>query len=448
MSISVTGFIHFFVNEFDADAVIARWWQHWQDKKHMMYFGRTPEEIKQIWKNNNAAELGTLMHRDIEYTWKGISLPEENTSVEFKHFINYREFYVKPKGWLPYRVEGRIFHEELDLAGSVDMVYKCPDGSIAVHDWKRSKEIKYEGFENQRMKYPLEHLPDANYHHYCLQLNLYRRILEEKYNERVSAMAMVIFFPANVTYVVIQVPWMDKEIDDMFAIRKMMIAPPIPPEIELNKDARGPLGILIQTCDVPAVCRVGDPYKLYDSFHQELSGTPTGGYEKIPPLLKETIVKYHALTGLLVMKPTQRVHRDHSVFFGCIASAEVHNPVGLIGLLDYHCSATIELTNRIPLQDLIRTQYMMFVTGLTFVDYIAINTERPDNMTYLRTHPSEVFVKWMEPCLFYFSGCLSDTFNEDGTLAHKPPSPEFYAKLAPAPVWSVTTRDMFAELYS
>ena len=35
-----------------------------------------------------------------------------------------------------------IWDKELKFAGSIDMVYENPDGSLMIYDWKRSKAIK------------------------------------------------------------------------------------------------------------------------------------------------------------------------------------------------------------------------------------------------------------------------------------------------------------------
>jgi nucleoside-diphosphate-sugar epimerase len=39
------------------------------------------------------------------------------------------------------KFEWMIFDEDLKLAGSIDMVYENPDGTLSIYDWKRSKDI-------------------------------------------------------------------------------------------------------------------------------------------------------------------------------------------------------------------------------------------------------------------------------------------------------------------
>ena len=127
------------------------------------------------------------------------------------------------KGFEPYRTEWLVFKEDIKLAGSIDMLYMKPDGTIAIYDWKRAKEIKFEN-SFQNMVAPLDHLPDTNYWHYSLQLNIYRRILEELYDITVSELALVVLHPNNRQYKVIELNRMDDEVSAMFAHRAEQLA--------------------------------------------------------------------------------------------------------------------------------------------------------------------------------------------------------------------------------
>jgi hypothetical protein len=71
----------------------------------------------------------------------------------------------------------------------------------------------------------IEHLPDAKFWHYSLQLNMYKTILEEKYGKTIDALYLVCLHPENInkTYELLKVPFLDKEIKDMFDYRKTQI---------------------------------------------------------------------------------------------------------------------------------------------------------------------------------------------------------------------------------
>ena len=56
--------------------------------------------------------------------------------------------------------------------------------------------IKYNNYKYSTLK-GLQHLMDTNFNHYSLQLNLYRFILESKYNFKVKNMYIVCLHPAN-----------------------------------------------------------------------------------------------------------------------------------------------------------------------------------------------------------------------------------------------------------
>jgi hypothetical protein len=224
--ISCTGFIHNFCQEFDADAIIDKMMsgRNWRASK---YFGMTREEIKASWDTNRdeASGAGTQMHLDIEHYNNadpvGNLAADDYTPLdgcEWQYFLKYERRHRIPRGFTPYRTEWLVFKEDIKLAGSIDMVYKKADGTYAIYDWKRSKEIKYEN-KYQSCKAPLDHLPDTNYWHYSLQLNVYRKILEELYGVVISEMALVVLHPNADSYKVIQLNRMDAEVDAMFAWR-------------------------------------------------------------------------------------------------------------------------------------------------------------------------------------------------------------------------------------
>ena len=76
---------------------------------------------------------------------------------------------------------------------------------------------------------PLDHLPDTNYWHYSLQLNIYRRILQELYGVVVSELALVVLHPNFDHYRVIQLNMMDDEVEAMFQVRAERLRNPPPP---------------------------------------------------------------------------------------------------------------------------------------------------------------------------------------------------------------------------
>ncbi len=133
----------------------------------------------------------------------------------------------------PWRTEWCVYWEEYKLAGSIDMVFRDPHtGALEVHDWKRVGKPLDPGHANERWpKFSrgcpgLEHVPDNEYWHYAMQLNLYKRMLEQPaYGERVTALVLVVLHPDNRDYRRIELPVLDREIDAVLAYRRTQLRP-------------------------------------------------------------------------------------------------------------------------------------------------------------------------------------------------------------------------------
>lgn len=220
---SVTTWIHSHFKHFDADKVIKQMMasKKWSQNK---YFNKTPEEIKAIWEANRdeAAKAGTKMHYDIECYYNSVAV--DNSSVEFSYFMNFVRDHPHLK---PYRTEWMVWDEELRLAGSIDMVFFDErSSSLMIYDWKRSREIiRNKQFEEYSTTECISHLPDTNFWHYSLQLNTYKAILEKNYGKKVTDLRLVCLHPSNINknYIIIDVPNLKEEIDELFSLRYKQI---------------------------------------------------------------------------------------------------------------------------------------------------------------------------------------------------------------------------------
>ena len=222
---SVTTWNHSHFSKFDADKTINGILKskNMNDPSYK-YYGMTREQIKESWANKGAAAsgAGTDMHYDIECYYNG--QPVENDSIEFKYF---KEFVANFPELKPYRTEWMVYYEELKLSGSIDMVFENPDGTLQIYDWKRVQEIKYENTYGKACATTecIKHLPDTNFWHYSLQLNTYKRILEEKYGKKITGLFLVCLHPENPykTYDRIQLPILEQEMTELFELRKQQL---------------------------------------------------------------------------------------------------------------------------------------------------------------------------------------------------------------------------------
>ena len=223
---SITTFLHQFFPHFDPDVVIPKMMKskNWPNSK---WFGMSAAAIKAAWSANGkeSSEAGTAMHLGIEMVMNGAEAIVEDSikaSIEWRYFWNY--WRDDCKIWEPWRTEWEVWDEDLKLSGSVDMIYRNKkDGTFAVYDWKRAKEIKMENtFEGGYG--PVSHLPNCNYWHYTLQLNLYRWLLEKHYGVVVSEMALVVIHPNNKNFKRYKLNRLEDEIEGVIEARRLAVA--------------------------------------------------------------------------------------------------------------------------------------------------------------------------------------------------------------------------------
>jgi hypothetical protein len=253
-NVSCTGFVHEFFGHFDAKAIIAKMRKgpKWATSK---YYGKTDKEIMDEWSANGktASEAGTAMHLAIEQFLHGSSeqiKPGMFETVEWKYFMKF--WNDCGHDLEPYRSEWEVFTDSLEplpserkikLCGSIDMVFRRKsDGKFVIYDWKRSKEIKSENSYESGLC-PLEHLPDTNYWHYTMQLNVYKWILEKYYGLEVADLYLVIIHPDQPSYRRMRLNIMTDEVEDMIECRRLAVEAgckqsvilPIPEHVEQSK---------------------------------------------------------------------------------------------------------------------------------------------------------------------------------------------------------------------
>ena len=216
--ISVTKLIHHFFPEFNATEVIKK--MRASPKFELgEYAGMTDRQIQAKWRSGSAQ--GTQLHLAIEQFLNGADQlidPTIIATIEWSYFLKFWEKYRDQIA--PYRLEWTVWVEELKLAGSIDGVFqRKSDGAFLLYDWKRSKDIKMENAYQSGFG-PLAHLPDTNYWHYTIQLNIYRWILENYYGLRIAEMYLVILHPNFKSFRRIAVNRLEEEIEEIMDWRR------------------------------------------------------------------------------------------------------------------------------------------------------------------------------------------------------------------------------------
>lgn len=215
----VSSIVAKFFREFDA--------QYWSMRKCN---GDTVEaaRLREEWdfKGCIASQVGTYLHKQIEDFLNGKRdidtmcdvcyngcYKQVCTQVDITREWTFFKAFHSVVGYTPFRTEWRVYDTDARMAGTIDLVCACSDGTYEIYDWKRSNKVNPD--ETNRWSSGingLEHLTDTSYSHYCLQQNLYRYMLERNYGIRISRMNLVVLHPDYSSYRIVPVPRMDREV--------------------------------------------------------------------------------------------------------------------------------------------------------------------------------------------------------------------------------------------
>ena len=206
---SVTSLIEKFFPFFDEEAYI---------EKFMKESGKSRDEV--VRKMLEPSERGTFMHQQIEYFLKG--KPHEEDFKEFKMFRKFHEEQIVRRGFTFYDAEKIVTLPQYGIAGTVDALFRKPDGGFVMVDWKRSKNLIIDGYPKKygtgRGLSILSHLDNSSYYHYELQQSFYKYILETEYGMKVSSMILCVLHPDYDRYYTIRLSdYRKEEVEEMVA---------------------------------------------------------------------------------------------------------------------------------------------------------------------------------------------------------------------------------------
>jgi len=253
MEESLTTFIKHFHSPFDDVQEAARCAR--EAKPRTKYFGKTADEILQIWQDRRVR--GQQLHEYLELFYNDCHDPNDTRARDrsFAHFLAYQEEVVKKNDLVPFRTELRNFdvYDDDDLVvggggggraasepvrrrrnkrklmcGTADMIYirrqdigHADRGlNVVVFDWKFLNKMWTTGREGVNMFAPFDDMPDCNLYHYYVQLNGYRYMLEKRTPLFVTDMYVVDFGEDNAAYQMYQVPDMQVKIRIAIQMRR------------------------------------------------------------------------------------------------------------------------------------------------------------------------------------------------------------------------------------
>ena len=217
---SATTWVGSLFPSFDSDLVITKMMasKKWPQSP---YFGKTRRNIKEQWKRggHQAALAGTAMHDTIEQFYNNREI--EIDSLELEFFMDFDK--AIGSQLTPYRTEWRVWDSDLRIAGTVDMLFENSDKTLSLYDWKRCKLIKKDNPWESASVPCIAHLPNSNYWHYALQLNMYKFILEKNYKKKIKEMFLVCLHPNNTnqSFIRLEVPTLESEMKNLIGLLRL-----------------------------------------------------------------------------------------------------------------------------------------------------------------------------------------------------------------------------------
>lgn len=171
---SVTTLIGKAFEKFDAEAIA---------KKN---YGDNWKEYVEKWDKigAEAAYAGTRLHHNCEClileNEQQCYLPENITETINFNLAKKKIYEIKNiKNAIKFEPEKLVFSERLGLAGSIDCLVTNNDNSYIIFDFKNIKTLKMENaFGKTGIIQCTKNMPDTNYWHYALQLQLYEILLK------------------------------------------------------------------------------------------------------------------------------------------------------------------------------------------------------------------------------------------------------------------------------
>lgn len=220
---SVTGVINKFKPKFEEDK-----WARIKAKS----LNISVDEMKFLWSEKNlySTTLGTELHRMIECAYIGESYNFESNKVRHvlgdtayekfgEHLFtiarHFKSFYTETKANIT-PIANELVVGDIDgtrICGTLDMLaYNKQEDCLEIYDFKTNKSIAYNSIYKERYNEPLNNLEVCEYNTYCLQLSIYKYIIEKYTSLRIKNLYIVWFNRDNTDYKLITCKYLQEQV--------------------------------------------------------------------------------------------------------------------------------------------------------------------------------------------------------------------------------------------
>lgn len=163
--------------------------------------------------SNEPVNLDEETHLNIHHYIKqhGEGMPQNDVVFDqFRAFYNHHFESISP-----YRTNWKIYDDETWILGTIDLLSDNRDGTFSLYNWKINGNIQRNPhFTAGDLIF--EDAAEYNYVCYSLEMNIYKRILEQCYHLPISNMYFVQFHPTLDAYRLYPVEIMNKKTDALF----------------------------------------------------------------------------------------------------------------------------------------------------------------------------------------------------------------------------------------
>tara|TARA_Y200000002_G_scaffold50659_1_gene36549 strand:+ start:111 stop:992 length:882 start_codon:yes stop_codon:yes gene_type:complete len=223
----IKDFTSIFFSIFPVEKTLRRLMNNRKYSKHPKYYNKSEKYILKKWNKSeqNKNDLDNKLHRSIRlYQDVNNIIPAYIAPMEYYFFRRFQK-YANQRGWVAYRNDWDIFHEELKLVGRVDMIYRHKNKKdFVLVEWKRKNTIIKKGI--QHAKFPVEKLVDSEWNRFVVTINLYKQILEIKYNCKIREMLLVNMYagyPSHTDFHIHKIPSIRNEVIRLCKYRLSLI---------------------------------------------------------------------------------------------------------------------------------------------------------------------------------------------------------------------------------
>ena len=237
--LSVTGFIHKFVKEFNRDEQSKKYFEKHKDEEGFLEKFPDVEAVLYSWdyKNWHAVFEGSTLHNYGENFLHNKILPYpticERGKIKFSeiestykkmesHFHNFYRDFVEGGRLVPIKSEVVMGSELLGLCGMCDHIFwSTKKQCLVIFDWKTNTKLNMKSEYGEKMMHCLSHLDKCEFNTYSIEIETYKKILVTETNLRFPCSNFIVWFnEENDNYKLIECRDMRKEVDDMFRFKE------------------------------------------------------------------------------------------------------------------------------------------------------------------------------------------------------------------------------------